>query len=107
MSPEDINKLKQEHGDPLLSITSPKGEELIFKKPQRAIWTDFVDTLTRDRSSKEAAFRRLATACAVHPTIFEVTRIFDEYPALPSTVANELSEMAGAGGAAGFDVKKL
>lgn len=104
MTPDEILKLKQEHGETLLLITSPKGEELVFKKPPRSVWTDFVDTLTRDRGSKEAALRRLATACAVHPTVFEIARIFDDFPALPNYVAGELSDLAGA---SGFDVKKL
>lgn len=104
LNEELIGKLKQEHGPDLISASTPMGE-MVFKRPPRMVWTDFVDSISKDRASKDAALRRLALACVVLPSMSDAARIFDAYPALPASVASELSDLAGAGGT--FDVKKL
>lgn len=104
LSDEQVAQLKSEHGAELISTTTPLGP-MVFKKPPRMVWTDFVDNISKDRASKDAALRRLALACVVLPGPADAGRIFDQYPALPASIASELSDLAGAGGA--FDVKKL
>jgi hypothetical protein len=104
LTDDEIQRLKATHGDALVSVEAD-GKDLVFKKPSRAAWADFLDSVTKDRSSKDVAFRRLALACAVQPAAADVSLAFDSYPALPSKVAGELSDLAG--GAESFDVKKL
>lgn len=104
LTTDDIEKLKAEHGPDLIAVSSPKGD-LVFKRPSRAVWTDFIDSLAKDRASKEVVIRRLALACAVQPAADKMVEIFETYPALPANIVNELSDLAGTG--ATFEVKKL
>lgn len=104
LSDEDIAQLKAEHGPDLVAVESPSGT-LVFKKPSRPIWADFIDSIARDRGSKEVAIRRLVLACAVQPKMADMDRVLEQYPALPAQVLNDLSDLAGTGNA--FEVKKL
>jgi hypothetical protein len=101
---EAVDKIKAEHGKELVSV-EVNGQDYVFKKPSRTVWTDFIDSVTKDRSSKEIAIRRLALACAVYPKTEDVIQVFEAYPALPAKVTAELSDLAGQ--ADSFDVKKL
>lgn len=105
LSQEQIAALKSEHGQSLVSFSTPEGKDLVFKKPGRAVWADFVASVSNERTPRETAIRRLALACAVSPKADEVDAIFAEYPALPARVTDELSKLAGA--SEEFEAKKL
>jgi hypothetical protein len=100
---EQIAALKAEHGV-LIGIESDAGY-LVFKKPSRALWSEFTDKLSHDRDSRAAAFRRVALACGVYPSADALAAIFEEYPGIPPAVTDELSKLIGLGKE--FEVKKL
>ena len=103
LTEEQIAQLKRDHGDHLIAVSKPM--EMVFKKPPRQVWADFQDSISKGKGTREAAYRRLCLACAVHPAQSDVAGVFDDMPALPTKVGEELANLVGLGD--DFEVKKL
>jgi len=104
LTEDQISDLKAKHGSVLLSINSEAGQ-IVFKRPSRGLWSEFTDSVSNDRASRAAAFRRVALACAVFPAPDLVAAIFEEFPGIPPQVCDELGKLIGLG--KDFEVKKL
>lgn len=104
---ELIAELKSKHGSELTSITAPNGEQLVFSKPKRQDWMEFVDGCAKDRNSKHLCMERLALSCVVHPQREAAAVVMREYPGLTVTASGILARMAGSGDESEYDVKKL
>lgn len=93
---EELQKLKEEHGDEIIGIAHRAGF-LIFKKPERAVWYRFVSQV-RDENNKNdgITLEQLAVACVVKPSREEMAAICHQYPALPDKISTHLQALAGA-----------
>lgn len=107
LKPELIAELKSKHGSELTSITAPNGEHLVFRKPKRQEWMEFVDGCAKDRNSKHLCMERLALSCVVHPQQEAAAAVMREYPGLTVTASGLVSRMSGSGDESEYDVKKL
>lgn len=103
LSEEQITNLKRQHGDALIAVSTPI--EMVFKKPTRELWADFQDNISKGKGTREAAYRRLCTACVVHPSADDVAGVFNDLPALPTKVGEALANLVGLGDE--FETKKL
>lgn len=103
LTDEQVVELKQKHGDRLMALEQPV--EMVFKAPPRSVWAEFQESISRDKGTREGAYRRLCLKCAVHPQMSDIERVFDEYPGLPTKVGDRLAELVGIGD--DFEVKKL
>lgn len=103
LTAEKIHEFKRDHGDRLMAIEHPA--EMVFKSPEREVWADFQDAVSKDKGTRELAYRRLCLACCVHPAIDQAVQVFDAYPALPTRIGDKLSHLVGLGD--DFEVKKL
>ena len=105
LTDDEIQALKQEHGDELVSITHPSGL-LVFKKPSKPIWQRFFTAINDSRKPDGPPTEQLCVACCVIPTPEELSQTFIDYPALPDVIAIQLTRLAkGIDGDA--DVVKL
>jgi hypothetical protein len=107
LSDDTIGELKRRNGD-LTSINTPLGP-LVLKRPTRAVYAEFVDTLSKDKASKESAMRKLTLSCVVYPSVADAGVILDAYPALSVKATDVVSSMAGGDkdDDGDFAVKKL
>ena len=105
LSKEKIDALKQRYGDSLFRIEAPNGATMVFRKPPKAVWGEFIDTITRDKASKAACIAKCVLQCVVYPSSEETAAIMDAFPAFPASVNNELAKLAGQ--SEELDVKKL
>lgn len=109
LTEEQIEQYKREHGE-LVQITVPphngadQEQVLLFKRAAPAVWADYQESITKEKGTT-AAFRRLSYACAVHPDAKQLEEVFRRYPALPTKIANSITNMSGVGDE--FEVKKL
>ena len=80
--------------------------EMVFRKPSRQVWSEFLEAVTKQKGTNEMAYRRLCIACCLYPrTVQEVEQIFEDYPGLSLTMGDEIGEIAGHKGQ--VSVKKL
>lgn len=113
LTEEQINQFKADHGKiavitlPLPDGAPPEAEpqELVVKKAPPVVWADYQESITKEKGTHTNNFRRLCYACLVHPDQKAVEAIFRDYPALPTKIANTITEMSGQGDE--FEVKKL
>jgi hypothetical protein len=110
LTQDKVTELKQRHGERLVGVEAPV--EMVFKKPIRSVWADFQDAVSKDKGTREMAYRRLCLACLVfpeldggQPAIDDVKSIFDEYPALPTKIGDKLGDLVGLGD--DVELKKL
>lgn len=99
-----IAELKARHGQELSTVTAPDGSVWVLRPPTKASWNAFQTEVIRDRDRPSALYR-FTVENVVHPDRAAVVATADRYPAFPNSVANVLSDMAGA--SAELDVKKL
>lgn len=109
LTEEQIQQYKQEHGK-LVQITIPgedgaDGQLLLFKRAAPNVWADYQEAISKEKGTNTAAFRRLSYACAVYPDAKGLEPIFREYPALPTRIALQITNISGQGDE--FEVKKL
>ena len=105
LSEAKIAELKQKHGDRLFALDAPNGVTMVFHAPTKAVWTEFIDTTLKDKSSKVACILKCALQCVAYPSVAEVSAVFDQYPALPASINVELAKLAGQSD--DLDIKKL
>lgn len=104
LTDELVQELKHKHGDRLVGLEFPA--PMIFKAPPRRIWAEFQDSISKDKGTRELAYRKMVLACRVYPdTEQAVTRVFDDYPALPTKIGDQLGELVGIGDE--IEIKKL
>lgn len=104
LTKEIVAELKAKHGDRLVGCTDPL--PMVFKAPLRRVWAEFQDAISKDRGTRESAYRRMVLACRVYPeTAEEVEAVFNDYPALPTKIGDKLGELVGIGDE--IEVKKL
>lgn len=105
LSDEEIQDLKQKHGDDLVSIQHPVGL-LVFKKPTKLVWQRFLQAINDDRKPDGPPTEQICVTCCVIPTPEELSQAFLDYPALPDVIAIHITRLAkGIDGDA--DVVKL
>ena len=93
---EELQQIKQEHGDQIIGMAHRAGF-LIFKKPSREVWHRFVSAVRDDNNKNDVIdMEILVVACAVRPTREEMSAICHEYPALADKVTQHLQSLAGA-----------
>jgi hypothetical protein len=107
LTPELIAELKKAHGQSLLAVTAPNGAEIVLKKPSRAVWVEFVDTVNREnnKDSRYLINERLVYTCLAYPGKADAASLFAEYPAWVQALSGEVSKLAGASEA--LQTKKL
>jgi hypothetical protein len=104
LTEERVLELKQKHGDRLIAIEEPT--PMVFKAPLRRVWAEFQDAISKDKGTREGAYRRMVLACRVYPdTEADVASVFDDYPALPTKIGDKLGELVGIGDE--IEIKKL
>ncbi len=99
---DKVREWKAEHGR-IIAIDDP--EEMVFRKPTRAIWADFLESVAKAKGTHDGAYRRMCLACLLYPEQEKAEHIFNEYAALTVTVGDALAELAGHRGV--VDIKKL
>jgi hypothetical protein len=99
---EQIAAWKSEY-DKIIGYDDPY--PMIFRKPSRPVWSEFVEGLSKAKGKTEAVYRRLCIACCLHPDGEKFEQILEEYPGLGLTIGDELGELCGH--RAAMDVKKL
>lgn len=105
LTADKIAELKQRHGSELISVTAPDGTTQVYKKPSKVVWSDFIDGLTKEKTTRTACINRLVLSCVVMPSPQDASALFDNYPAFPAVISSKLGEMAGQ--SEDLDVKKL
>ena len=105
LTEEQVLDLKAKHGDRLIAVEFPT--EMVFKAPPRRIWAEFQDAISKDnKGTREHAYRRLVLQCCVHPERqADAESVFNDYPALPTKIGDQLGELVGIGDE--IEVKKL
>ena len=101
LNAERIAQWKSEYGR-IIGIEDPA--EMVFRKPARHVWAEFLDSVTKQKGTHDAAYRLLCTRCTLYPEPEQARAIFDEYPGLCVTMGDALGELAGHKGA--IDIKK-
>ena len=96
LTEQQIAELKQKHGSSLIAVTAPSGEQIVLRKPSKAAWADFVDTVNRDKGSRYACNERLVLSCVVYPETTAAAAVFTEWPAFAQAVSGEVATLAGA-----------
>lgn len=93
LTPEQINELKEKHGDELHIIESPKhGVFIVVTEPKRR----HVDRLSGVSSKKIAqASRDLINDVTVYPEDRELSHMLEAKPALVQTFSNQILDLAG------------
>ena len=91
-TPDQIKQWKDEFGK-IIAIDDPA--EMIFRKPNKPIFSDFMNSITTGKGTHEMAYIRMSLACLLYPSVPEAQAIFEEYPGLPVTVGDLLGELAG------------
>ena len=100
---ETKEKLKKEHGE-LLAVQSKSGT-LVFKSPSEPVFGQFTAAVSKENANPLDAMMVYCLNCAVYPSREAVAVAFTAQPGLPTTIANHLNEMAGAGSS--VEVSKL
>lgn len=96
-----IADLKMKHGDELLRIVESDGT-YVFRSPSRKEYARYTGSLARKRDDLVTPGENLALDCLVYPLIDDepdqrrLRSLFDKRPGLALSLANRLSEMAGA-----------
>lgn len=96
-----LDEIKREHPK-VLWLEHPT--LMVFKKAPPVVWADYQEAITKEKGTHTNAFRRLCYACLVYPDAKTVEGIFRDYPALPTKLANAITEISGQGDE--FEVKK-
>lgn len=94
MDESTLAELKAKHGP--IAVVRSRGDTLVFKTPAPADWEHFQDRIHAGKGSRSALFREIAIQSVVHPSVDELTRIFENRPALPANISNHLADLAGA-----------
>lgn len=87
-------KLRQEHGD--LVVARTKHGDLAFRCPTDMEHEDFQEALIKAKSNKSAACRQYCLSALAFPKRDAAVAIFEKLPALPASLADHLSDLAGA-----------
>lgn len=104
LTEERVVELKQRHGERLVALEEPI--QMVFKAPLRRVWAEFQDAISKDKGTREGAYRRMVLACRVYPdTEADVAAVFDNYPGLPTRIGDKLGELVGIGD--DIEIKKL
>lgn len=97
---EEIAQAKADHpGVDLHLLTNPDtGDQILCKAPNDAQYKAFMDTTTTAGrfSERLVACRKFVAECLVVPTASAFAVTWNDKPALASTFADELREIAGA-----------
>ncbi|MBA2724287.1 MAG: hypothetical protein H0U56_15645 [Methylibium sp.] len=88
-------QLRSQHGDLVIART-PKHGDLAFKCPTDTDHEEFQEAVTKAKTHKSAAVRQYVLSCLVFPKREEAAEVFSKLPALPPTLADKLSDLAGA-----------
>jgi hypothetical protein len=83
LNEELIAELKQKHGNTLIAVISPGGDQIVLRKPAKAVWADFVDNINRDKGSRYACNERLVLSCVCYPATPEAAAVFSEMAGAP------------------------
>jgi hypothetical protein len=95
LKPEEIQQLKQEHGE--LHQLDHLGYTVVVKIPSRAAWKRYRHMMFDDRKQSEAP-EALLRECIVWPSRDEVERMLLKRPGLSETFGGLLMEICGGKG---------
>lgn len=83
--------LTSKHGR--LAHVEVEGKLFAFRTPTLDEWEDYQDALQKKR--RGVCFRELAQVTLVHPSIEDLQALFNTMPALPTSIADALADLAG------------
>jgi hypothetical protein len=89
-----LEELKSEHGE--VHVLSAGGNEVVVKRPTKAMIERWQDTTAADRKRGPRATAVLVRECVVHPAHGAYDVMVEERPLLPMTFGEKVLEIAGA-----------
>lgn len=102
LTPEIKQELKQKYGTRVYLIEDDEAGDIVFKPAPKEVWDEFVD---QHSEAPQDSLRTLVDACVVFPSVEEVQKIHDDFPALADAIAQKIREKSG--GRKALDAKKL
>lgn len=101
ISEEKVAEFKAKYGEKLAYHEDEKSGIFVFRKPSRPIWKKFQAMIGRKNADADACGEQLVIDCLCYPEAEagkpdypKLTALFDELPALPSRLFQELYELA-------------
>lgn len=97
--------LRAQFGDEVVLVDNKVGA-FLFQKPRPIAWTRYLKGIMSDdrRRDKNSDMEQLCRDCLVWPVgqdgkgdLAKLATLFNEFPAIATTLAGELSDLAGAG----------
>ena len=94
---EQLAELRTQHSDRLhvVEFDDPVEATVVFKRPSRAVWGRFVDSVGRDSESRTRVGTELVESCVVFPERDELKRLLDDVPGLVLSITGAISDAAG------------
>ena len=71
------------------------GHWCCFKCPSLTDWETFAEKVNSGKHSKSAAARELCYQTVAHPTVEELTGLFEKQPAAPGQIVGLIGALAG------------
>lgn len=94
ITPELIEQLKTKNAGCALNRLEHRGVEVVVKVPDEMTWRKFTKAI-RDEKRRDEASERLVFDCLVWPEAVAFLATSKALPAIVSTFASDLCEMAG------------
>lgn len=82
ISEQKIQELKTQHGDRLYCVTSPDGDELVFRAPSQQEFDRWFDANQVGTMPASANARQFAGSCLVHPDGPSAKAVLERFPGM-------------------------